>query len=93
MKNFWDHIKDNALISEIPKHLKSLFFLKLMSNAREFIKRWVYTDKLKIEYPDDETQRAEFEKSSMFKNFLNELIKEIMVNNSDLTYLLQYGIL
>jgi len=29
----------------------------------------------------------------MFKNTLSELIKEIMVDNSDLTYLLQYGIL
>jgi len=68
MKNFWEHIKVNDLIPEIPKHLKSLLLIRLKTNAWEFIKRWVYTRKLEMEYPDDEAYRTEMEKSTILLN-------------------------
>ena len=91
--NLWEYIKRQNLIPEIPKHLKSLFFIKLKSNAWDFIKRWVYTKKLNMEYPDNVEHRAFIEKTSAYKSALDELIKEISTQDLELTYLLQYGIL
>ena len=76
-----EYIKREKLIEDIPPYLRSLFFIKLKTNAWDFVKRWVYSRKLEMDYPDDDREKTEIEKSTVFKNALTELIKEIIVED------------
>jgi len=86
MKHYWDTLNANRYLDEIPKHLKSLFYIKLKTFAWEFIKSWVIVKIMGLEYPEDKEERQLLEKQQMFKQGLEQLITEILATDLGKTF-------
>jgi len=86
MKHYWTALIDNDYLNDIPKHLKSLFYIKLKANAWEFIKGWVIVKIMNLEYPEDKESRQILEKQPLFKQGLEKLITEILATDLNKTF-------
>jgi len=79
MNNYWEALINNGYMSDIPKHLKAMFYLKLKKNVWEYIKHWAASKILGIEYPADKAKREYIDKTPKMKSALDQLMKEIIV--------------
>jgi len=86
MKHYWYALIDNGYLNDIPKHLKSLFYIKLKANAWEFMKYWVIVKIMNLEYPEDKIKRQTLEKQPLFKQCLEQLVAEIISTDLNKTF-------
>ena len=86
MSNYWAALGEHGYLKEIPKHLKSMFYIRLKTNAWDFIKNWAATKILGVNYPENKEARNEFDKTAQMKNALAQLMKEIIATELGRTF-------
>jgi len=86
MKHYWTALNNGDYLNEIPKHLKSLFYIKLKAFAWEYMKYWAASQIMKGDYPNNKEERTSFEKQPLFKQSLEQLITEILATDINKTF-------
>jgi len=78
MDNYWNHLKTQGIINEIPKHLRMRLYGLVKKYVWEAIKGHVITTKLNMNIPDNKDSLKLLEHSNSFKEALNEELRDIL---------------
>ena len=78
MDTYWNHLKTQGVINEIPKHLRMRLYGLVKKYVWEAIKGHVITTKLNMNIPDNKDSLKLLENSNSFKEALNEELRDIL---------------